>query len=82
MTPHQKDIVRALKKVPANAEFCAGDLKKLYGYPHSNSSQVLQQDTILLNFVTYADPSYRNGKIWYKLHPDFDTNEMLYGKIV
>jgi hypothetical protein len=65
VTPHQKDMLVALGQVPEGTEFCAGDMSKLYGYPHDDAAKVLQQDFILMNFLDYADPSYRGGKIRY-----------------
>ena len=73
MSPHQWDMVRALRNVPADTEFTVGDMVKLYGYPHKDASKVLQQDAILLEWIGYSDPCYRAGKIRYKLRADFDV---------
>lgn len=78
MTPHQKDMIQALKNVSDDTEFCSGDMKKFYGYPHNDASKVLQQDNILLNFVCYSEDGYRAGKIRYRLRNDFRISVQMY----
>lgn len=72
LTPHQRDIIDAIKAVPVGTEFRSGDLAKHYGYPHKDASKVLQQDIILSTFVSYAPEEYKNNAIHYVKSKDFD----------
>lgn len=78
MSPHQLEMVRALCRVPPGKEFCSGDMAKVYGYPYKDASTILQQLPVLDNFLQYSNPSYRAGKIRYKLKDDFNRQVALY----
>jgi hypothetical protein len=69
LTDHQKDMISALSKIPAGEVFYVRRTRE-EGYPHSDAAKVLQQDAILLNYVTYADPSYDNKGIRYMIRKD------------
>jgi len=72
LTDHQRDMVEAIKAAPYDIEFRPQDIRKIYGYPHSDASKILQQDVILLQFVTYAPVPYKKGAIHYMKNKDFD----------
>lgn len=69
LTDHQKDMVEALAKIPVGEVFYARRTRK-EGYPHSDAAKVLQQDAILLTYVTYADPAYDSKGIRYMIRKD------------
>lgn len=77
MTPHQVDMVQALRKVPDDTEFTAGDMRKIYGYPHADASKVLQQYAIVGVFVGYFGEAYRAGKIRYRRSDDFEIHRTM-----
>jgi hypothetical protein len=66
LTEHQKDMVEALSKIPAGEVFYVRRVRE-EGYPHKDAAKVLQQDAILLNYVTYANPSYDGRGIRYMI---------------